>query len=341
MERDFEIHRLTARLRSLRRFGLDLRLGHVVDAETHESSYIGRLGLLDTEGNQLLVDWRSPSAEPYFGATQANPMGLARRSRYRWTRGRVSDYWDEIFAADELEGENGVRRFAALDDHSAFIASLGSDRSHRMRDVLVGRHRGGVLFIGPHEAYLAYVADVLPSLGEEGVHICILQDLVSEGGSAAIEKDASVGRLKASRHFVTAIESAVEFHEQPPTTGMTVETDWDDLWLGPQDWVEAFGASESGIPHNEAREQVWELLPTRSVRAHSGRRSSRTDRRGVADVVVTLPIPELHHRRRSRPSSPRVHGVVAGAAGTSRVRTRRGGVADRQLPNTRGNHDGS
>ncbi|QCB51194.1 hypothetical protein E5720_21375 [Rhodococcus sp. PAMC28707] len=233
-----EIHRLTARLRSLRRFGLDLCRGHVVDAETHESSYIGRLGLLDTEGNQLLVDWRSPSAEPYFVATQANPMGLARRRRYRWTRGRVSDYWDEVFTAEELEGENGEHRLAALDDHSAFMASLGSDRSHRMRDVLgtiqadqdaiiragsrgalvvdggpgtgktvvalhraayllyadalVGSHRGGVLFVGPHEPYLAYVADVLPRLGEEGVHICTLRDLVPEGGSAALEDDASI-----------------------------------------------------------------------------------------------------------------------------------------------------
>ena len=30
MDRDEEIHRLTARLRALRRFGLDLCLGHMV-----------------------------------------------------------------------------------------------------------------------------------------------------------------------------------------------------------------------------------------------------------------------------------------------------------------------
>ena len=33
MDRDQEIHRLTARLRPLRRFGLDLCLGHMVSAE--------------------------------------------------------------------------------------------------------------------------------------------------------------------------------------------------------------------------------------------------------------------------------------------------------------------
>ena len=130
MDRDMEIHRLTARLRTLRRFGLDLCLGRIVSAEHPEPVYIGRLGLTDSEGRRLLLDWRSPAAEPFFGATHANPMGLASRRRYRWTRGRVSDYWDEVFTPDGLDGH------AALDDQSAFIASLGSSRSDRMRDVL-------------------------------------------------------------------------------------------------------------------------------------------------------------------------------------------------------------
>ena len=130
MDRDMEIHRLTARLRVLRRFGLDLCLGRIVSADNPEPVYIGRLGLTDSAGRRLLVDWRSPAAEPFFGATHANPMGLASRRRYRWTRGRISDYWDEVFTPDGLDGH------AALDDQSAFIASLGSSRSARMRDVL-------------------------------------------------------------------------------------------------------------------------------------------------------------------------------------------------------------
>src|SRR5215469_9999821 len=129
MDRDMEIHRLTARLRALRRFGLDLCLGRIVGADDPEPVYVGRLGLRDSAGRQLLVDWRSPAAEPFFGATHANPMGLASRRRYRWTRGAVSDYWDEVFTADGLAGH------AALDDQSAFIASLGGHRSPRMRDV--------------------------------------------------------------------------------------------------------------------------------------------------------------------------------------------------------------
>ncbi|GAA1818550.1 RNA polymerase recycling motor ATPase HelR [Agromyces neolithicus] len=131
LDRDLEIHRLTARLRTLRRYGVDLCLGHIVPAGEGDPVYIGRLGLADGEGRRLLVDWRSPAAEPFFGATHADPMGVVSRRRYRWTRGRISDYWDEVFTADGFAGHH-----AALDDQSAFIASLGSDRSSRMRDVL-------------------------------------------------------------------------------------------------------------------------------------------------------------------------------------------------------------
>jgi len=299
MDRDLEVHRLSARLRTLRRFSLDLCLGRMVPADGGEPVYVGRLGLTDRAGRRLLVDWRSPAAEPFFGATHANPMGLATRRRYRWTSGRITDYWDEGFTPEGLEG-------VALDDDSAFIASLGSKRSERMRDVLstiqadqdaiiragsrgtlvvdggpgtgktvvalhraayllhadprLGDRRGGVLFVGPHRPYLAYVADVLPSLGEEGVRTCTLRDLLPEGATAGPEQDPEVARLKANAELVRAIEPAVRFYEEPPTEGMEVETPYVDLWLSAHDWAEAFQAADPGTPHNEARDQVWESL---------------------------------------------------------------------------------
>jgi hypothetical protein len=310
MDRDMEIHRLSARLRVLRRFGLDLCLGRIVGADNPEPVYVGRLGLTDSAGRRLLLDWRSPAAEPFFGATHANPMGLASRRRYRWTRGRISDYWDEVFTPDGLDGH------AALDDQSAFIASLGSSRSARMRDVLgtiaadqdaiiragsrgalvvdggpgtgktvvalhrsayllysdprLGHRRGGVLFVGPHQPYLAYIGDVLPSLGEEGVQTCTLRDLVAEGAAATPEADPDVARLKSSADLVKAIEPAVRFYENPPAEGMTVQTHWSDIWLSRDDWAEAFEAPEPGTAHNEAREAIWEGLLAILVDKHDG-----------------------------------------------------------------------
>ncbi|MBA2465853.1 MAG: AAA family ATPase, partial [Nocardioidaceae bacterium] len=333
MDRDMEVHRLTARLRTLRRFGLDLCLGHIVSADNPEPVYIGRLGLTDSAGRRLLLDWRSPAAEPFFGATHANPMGLASRRRYRWTRGRISDYWDEVFSTDRLVGFD--RR--TLDDQSAFIASLASFRSARMRDVLgtiqadqdaiiragsdgalvvdggpgtgktvvalhrsayllysdprLGHRRGGVLFVGPHQPYLAYVADVLPSLGEEGVQTATLRNLVAEGATAAIETDLDVARLKSSVDMVTAIEPAVRFYEEPPTKGLMVTTDWSDIWLSADDWAEAFDAPDPGTPHNEARDRIWAELLTILLDKYEGDASADLLRKsllGNHELLTTL-----------------------------------------------------
>src|SRR5690606_4296789 len=106
-------------------------------------------------------------------------------------------------------------------------------------------HRGGgVLFVGPHPAYLAHVDDVLPSLGEESVKICTLRDLVFEGAVAEAELDSEVARLKSSAALVAAIEVAVEHYERPPSVGMAVETPWSDLWLSPAEWAEAFDSAD-------------------------------------------------------------------------------------------------
>jgi hypothetical protein len=235
-------------------------------------------------------------------------MGLVSRRRFRWTGGRVTDYWDEVFTTEGLQGR------AALDDQSAFIASLGADRSSRMRDVLgtiaadqdaiiragsrgvlvvdggpgtgktvvalhraayllysdprLGHRRGGVLVVGPHQPYLAYVSDVLPSLGEEGVHTCTLRDLVSEGSDAPEERDPEVARLKAGLDLVRAIEPAVALYEEPPTDALVVTTPWDEIRISADDWADAFASPPPGTPHNDARELIWDELLDLVVRRH-------------------------------------------------------------------------
>lgn len=298
VERDLEAHRLGARVEMLRRYDVDMCLGRMVTADGARI-YIGRLGLTGADGTQLLVDWRALAAEPFFGATHADPMGLVSRRRYRWTGGHIVDYWDEAFTAE------GLAAGGALDEQSSFIASLGASRSPRMRDVLatiqsdqdavirassagalvvdggpgtgktvVALHRaayllyadarlargsGGVLVVGPHEPYLAYVDDVLPSLGEDRVQTCTLRDLVPGGADLPAETDAAVARVKADGRLVDAVAAAVRLYERPPQHDTVVETPWGDLHVRAGEWAEAFEI-DTDSPHDDARDEVWNAL---------------------------------------------------------------------------------
>lgn len=306
LERDLEVHRLSAQLRTLDRFGVDACLGRVVD-ESGDALYIGRFGLTAPDGERLLVDWRTPAAEPFFAATLARPHGIRSRRRYRWAHGRIVDYWDEVFAGGDADG-------LSPDDQSAFIASLGASRSARMRDVLgtiqadqdaviradsrgalvvdggpgtgktvvalhraaylqyadprMGPGRGGVLVVGPHAPYLSFVEDVLPGLGEEGVQLCTLRDLVAEGARARDEVDPAVSALKGDGRLVNAIEPAVRWYERPPTDDLLVETPWGEVLVTDADWADAFAAADPALTHNDARDEVWAELLDRLADLH-------------------------------------------------------------------------
>ncbi|MEH6621186.1 MAG: RNA polymerase recycling motor ATPase HelR [Dietzia maris] len=145
IERDADIRRFVAELATLRRFGLDVCIGHYATAAASRAPqfdssptapatapvYVGRIGLTDAAGTPLLVDWRTPAAEPFFAATLADPRGVTYRRRYRWSGRRIVDYWDEVFGDDDE-----VFAHVSPDDLSAFVSSLSEARTGRMRDVL-------------------------------------------------------------------------------------------------------------------------------------------------------------------------------------------------------------
>ncbi|MGO3326175.1 RNA polymerase recycling motor ATPase HelR [Gordonia sp. (in: high G+C Gram-positive bacteria)] len=299
VERDLEVRRLERRLRRLSHVGTDLILGRITGLDGR-STYIGRIGLTDAAGSTLLVDWRTADAEPFFTATLADPCGVVSRRHYRWSRGVVVDYWDEWFGAGgdapagALDAQSSFLAGLAASRSSTMTSVLGTiaaDQDAAIRassrgplvvdggpgtgKTVVALHRaaylayadprlqggrGRLLVVGPHRPYLAYIADVLPSLGEEAVVTCTLADMVPEGDEAGTESDRRVAGLKSTVAMISAVEAAVQFYEEPPRKGSWVETDLDDVWVSVTDWADAVGAAEPGVPHNEARVDVWEAL---------------------------------------------------------------------------------
>lgn len=273
LERDAEIRRLTGRLRQLDRFGVDMVLGRM-DPVEGEPLYIGRMGLVDEAGQRLVHDWRSPLAAPFFAATGADPAGLAARRRYRWTRGVITDYWDEAFTPEALQ--DPAHR-AVLDDQSSFIASLSESRTDRMRDVL------GTIQADQDAAIRAEARGVLvveggPGTGKTVVALHRAAHLLSaeerlrgDRGVLSIsgpEADPAVAELKGRLDLVHAVEPAVGLYEEPPTTSLVVSTDWADIELGPEDWAAAFAASEADVPHNESQSTVRDALVAIAVERH-------------------------------------------------------------------------
>ena len=117
---------------------------------------------------------------PSTTSPPSSPAWAASRSpRMRDVLGTIQADQDAIIRAGSrgalvVDGGPGTGKTVVALHRTAYLL---------YSDPRLGHRRGGVLFVGPHQPYLAYVADVLPSLGEEGVQTCTLRDLVPEGAA--------------------------------------------------------------------------------------------------------------------------------------------------------------
>lgn len=94
--------------------------------------YVGRIGLSDAAHDQLLVDWRAPSARPFYQATAARPGDVVRR-RHLMTRARtVVGVEDELLDSEHLE----ERVAAGLTGEGALFAAMSAARDGRMSDIV-------------------------------------------------------------------------------------------------------------------------------------------------------------------------------------------------------------
>jgi DNA helicase IV len=72
----------------------------------------------------------------------------------------------------------------------------------------------GVLVVGPNRVFLTYIEQVLPSLGEVGIEMAVLGDLIPE--HEIMGRDAeSVGRIKGDKRMVKALYKAMLDRERP------------------------------------------------------------------------------------------------------------------------------
>lgn len=72
----------------------------------------------------------------------------------------------------------------------------------------------GVLVVGPNRLFLSYIEQVLPSLGEAGVELCVLADLVPDVHISGYDLGLT-SRVKGDLRMTTLLSRAVRQRERP------------------------------------------------------------------------------------------------------------------------------
>lgn len=297
-EREAILDSILSRLTQLDVGDRALVFGRIDPAGTGERFYIGRLGLWDEDQEPVVVDWRAPVAEPFYRATGRDPMGLELRRHFA-TRGRTllgieDEVFGEIDDTTELRGRGAL--LAALEASRTgrlgdIVATIQAEQDEIIRSPLPGilvvqggpgtgktvvaLHRAayllythrfplegqGVLVVGPNRLFLAYIEQVLPSLGEAGVDLAVLADLVRPAVRVEGLDDEEVARIKGDPRMVDVIARAVADRERPLRRDLVVGLGLQRLRLGVEESRRIVReARRRSRTHNAGRRVVEELV---------------------------------------------------------------------------------
>ncbi|MBI5736512.1 MAG: DUF2075 domain-containing protein, partial [Mycolicibacterium neoaurum] len=262
-----------------------------------ERSYIGRLGLFDSENDYepLLLDWRAPAARAFYVATAASPENMRRRRQFH-TRGRtVLDFTDEVLGRPDAGERGDAALLAAVnaprtEGMSDIVATIQAEQDEIIRldhpgvliieggpgtgKTVVALHRvayllytqrermerHGVLVIGPSPAFLNHVGRVLPSLGETNVVFMTTGDLVP-GVRTTAEDAPDAARAKGSLKMLDVLAAAVADRQRTPEEPLPIKLADVTVQIdaGIAGWA-IQEARDAGRPHNDARAVFVDVL---------------------------------------------------------------------------------
>src|SRR5499427_2903043 len=216
--------------------------------------HIGRRHVHDPAGHPIVIDWRAPVSRAFYRASQSEPMDLVRRRRFGFSGGSLTAYEDEEFGGaapgagqpsrimlEEIERpRSGPMRdiVATIQPDQDDIVRAGADATvcvqgapgtgktavglHRVAYLLYAyanrMKRGGVLVIGPNRAFLSYIGNVLPALGEVGVTQVTISELV---GTVPVRGSDSepAARVKGDARMAEVLRRALWAGVAEPSEG--------------------------------------------------------------------------------------------------------------------------
>ncbi len=219
-----------------------------IDSEDGATWHIGRRHVEDTKADPVVVDWRAPVSVPFYRASARDALGLVRRRQIMVDRHSVLAVADDLFDGSEGDAgttrlRGGDALLAELErartgEMLDIVATIQAEQDEIIRAPLdrlltvqggpgtgktaVGLHRAafllynhpaltreGVLVLGPSRAFLRYIAQVLPSLGEEAVVQTTVTDIAPKAKVRAHEP-MEIRRLKGDLRMAELLRRALE-----------------------------------------------------------------------------------------------------------------------------------
>lgn len=224
------------------------RIDRTGDAERPQGEvfHVGRRHIRDEAADPLVIDWRAPMSRPFYRATPADPMGIRRRRRFGFSAGTLTSYEDEPLTAGAADRVAAAESRILLDEIERprvgpmrdIVATIQPDQDDLVRAALedsicvqgapgtgktaVGLHRAayllytyperlrrsGVLVVGPNRAFLRYIGEVLPALGEIGVSQSTVEELLAPVPVRSTDP-AEVAALKGDARMAEVLRRAV------------------------------------------------------------------------------------------------------------------------------------
>ncbi|MFC7841961.1 HelD family protein [Streptomyces sp. NPDC001046] len=253
-----------------------------------ERFYIGRRHVHDHDGDPMVIDWRAPVSQPFYRASKKDPMDVALRRRFGYTRGDITAYEDEHLSdpaeaartSKLLQQEIERPRVGPMRD---IVATIQPEQDEIVRSGLagsvcvqggpgtgktaVGLHRvayllyahrerlarTGTLVIGPNRSFLHYIEQVLPALGELTVRQATVEDLVAHVEITGTD-EAAAALVKGDARMAEVLRRALYSHVTMPTEPVVVVR----------------GSRRWRVPAYELQETVGELL-ARDIRYGAAR----------------------------------------------------------------------
>ena len=152
--------------------------------------------------------------------------------------------------------------------------------------------RTGVLIVGPNRTFLEYISRVLPELGETGVVLSTVEDLVPVF-TPGLQDDLLTREVKGSAEMVTILSRAVRNYQVVPSSPIPLTIDGIEIAATPKMFMAArTRARRSRKPHNEAQSVFAEVLTQRLAEAMAERIGA--DPLGGANLLSHADVDQLH-----------------------------------------------